>query len=107
MKQYTNKEQTQHLIEFGFPRPQTVINEYRVLELNPYGPVEFEYAYSIGELIEFLGQNLMEIRTYPYKTTYGVMFGQEPDSLAWKVIQGELIDKLYDACVELKNEGVI
>ena len=106
MKQFTNKEQTQHLIELGFPRPES-ISEVNYYDEAYTTETEFEYAYSIGELIEFLGQNLMEIRTYPYKTTYGVMFGQEPDSLAWKVIQGELIDKLYDACVELKNEGVI
>lgn len=110
MRQHTNKDQTQHLIELGFPKPQTVINEYRVLELNPYGPVEFEYAYSIGELIEFLGMHLNDI----YPTTicdlpihYVIQYQREPNKIGYKEIQGELIDKLYDACVELKNEGMI
>lgn len=110
MRQYTNKEQTQHLIELGFPKPQTVINEYRVLELNPYGPVEFEYAYSIGELIELLGMHLMGIHpttVCDLPIIYVVQYQRNLKKLAYKETQGELIDKLYEACVELKNEGVI
>ena len=85
MKQYTNKEQTQHLIELGFPRPES-ISEVNYYDEAYTTETEFKYDYSIGELIEFLGIHM---------------------TLPKKIIQGELIDKLYDACVELKNEGVI
>ena len=108
MRQYTNKDQTQHLIELGFPEPQTVINEYKVLELNPYSPVEFEYAYSIGELIEFLPKELkysgklcVDYIGNLWQVTYDEDFEREINQ------DEELIDALYDACVELKNEGVI
>ena len=99
MKQFTTKEQTQHLIELGFPRPQTVINEYRVLELNPYGPIEFEYAYSIGELISFLVNPRIEDLAEIYRVEY--------DGANKPFLEEELIDALYNACIELKKEGVI
>ena len=38
---------------------------------------------------------------------YVVQYKRNPQKVAYKEIQGELIDKLYDACVELKKEGVI
>ena len=37
---------------------------------------------------------------------YRVQYKKEPN-ISWIQIQGELIDKLYDACVELKNNGSI
>ena len=104
MKQYTNKEQTQHLIELGFPEPNSV-------SVTPkYYDDENEYDYSIGELIEFLGLHLMGIHAITVcdlPITYVVQYQRNPNKVAYKEIQGELIDKLYDACVELKKEGVI
>ena len=38
---------------------------------------------------------------------YVVQYKRDIKSVGYIQIQGELIDKLYDACVELKNEGVI
>lgn len=48
MKQYTSVEQTAKLIELGFAQPKTKL---------PFEVAndELGYAYSIGELIEFIG----------------------------------------------------
>ena len=98
MKQYTSKDQTAKLIELGFPKPKSIINEYKVLELNPYAPIEFEYAYSIGELIEFLEHRIYRIE----------------NDMQWLVdgarvyrADKELINALFEACVTLNEEGVI
>ena len=114
MKQFTNKEQTQHLIELGFPKPKSISDydfDWDVFEeYNYYTNVEFEYNYSIGELIEFLGMHLMGIHpttVCDLPIIYVVQYKRNPQKVAYKEIQGELIDKLYDACVELKKEGVI
>ena len=106
MKQFTNKEQTQHLIELGFPRPES-ISEVNYYDEAYTTETEFEYDYSIGELIEFLGIHLMGIKlmetyeVYVYKKTNDIEY------VEWFNTKGELIDALYDACVELKNKGVI
>ena len=57
MKQYTNKEQTQYLIELEFPEPKIIANT-EVEEL-PSGITHLftRYDYSIGELIGFLESN--------------------------------------------------
>ena len=112
MKQFTNKEQTQHLIELGFPRPESIseVNYYNYYDEAYRTETEFEYNYSIGELIEFLGMHLMGIHpttVCDLPIIYVVQYQREPNKIGHKEIQGELIDKLYDACVELKNEGVI
>ena len=106
MKQYTNKEQTKHLITLGFPKPASDVTNYSTTEKY----VIKTYAYSIGELIEFLGLHLMGIHAITVcdlPIIYVVQYQRNPEKVAYKEIQGELIDKLYDACVELKNEGVI
>ena len=104
MKQYTNKEQTQHLIELGFPEPNSV-------SVTPkYYDDENEYDYSIGELIEFLGLHLMGIHpttVCDLPIRYVVQYQRDSKSVGYMQIQGELIDKLYDACTQLKIEGVI
>ena len=38
---------------------------------------------------------------------YVVQYKRDIKSMGYVEIRGELIDKLYDACVTLKNEGVI
>ena len=109
MKQYTNKEQTEHLIELGYPRPES-ISEVNYYDEAYTTEMEFEYNYSIGELIEFLGVHLAGVHPtiiWDLPIHYVVQYQRNPKKLAYKEIQGELIDKLYDACVELKNEGVI
>ena len=109
MKQYTTKEQTQHLIELGFPRP-CLISDFEEIVDHQGTTFIHDHDYSIGELIEFLGIHLMGIQSYAYcdlPIKHRVQYKKEPNKVGYKQIQGELIDKLYDACVELKNEGVI
>lgn len=109
MKQYTSKDQTAKLIELGFPKPQSI--------LDPYWDcdecfVDYETAYSIGELIEFLCPHF---QTTNYKLTL-----QKVQELSWNVevedvnyndldyqTKQELIDALFCACVTLKEEGAI
>lgn len=104
MKQFTNKEQTQHLIELGFPRPDS-ISEVNYYDEAYTTETEFEYAYSIGELIEFLPKTEWAIYA-PIKHVER-FYEVSVDELEKGHYRVELIDALYDACVELKNEGVI
>ena len=119
MKYTTNKEQTQHLMDLGFPKTNIVDVEGMLFcTLAKYyatGKDEYENDvcydnYTVGELIDFLGLHLMGIHAATVcdlPITYVVQYQRNPNKVAYKEIQGELIDKLYDACVELKNEGVI
>lgn len=108
MKQYTTKEQTRHLIELGFEKPQSILDPYSYDHTDD--GCDYDKTYSIGELIKFLGMHLMGI--YPTKICdlpikYVVQYKRNIKSVGYVQIQGELIDKLYNACVELKNEGII
>ena len=103
MRQYTNKEQTQHLIELGFSRPDT-ISEVNYYDEAYTTETEFEYAYSIGELISFL-------ESYVEDATDELLIWK--DSIFWhtrltsdNVGSGcdvELINALYNYLVELKE----
>lgn len=106
MKQHTNKEQTQHLIELGFPRPES-ISEVNYYDEAYTTETEFEYAYSIGELLSFLEEYVDDpseellvwkdtIFWYVRLSSDNVEAGYDP----------ELINALYKYIVELK-EGVI
>lgn len=102
MRQYTNKEQTQHLIELGFPEPKIIANT-EVEEL-PSGITHLftRYDYSIGELISFLVNPIIEGQPDAWIVNYDSGIKHLPP-----FIEDELIDALYKACVELKNKGVI
>ena len=106
MKQYTTKEQTQYLIELGFPRPES-ISEINYYDEAYTTETEFEYDYSIGELIEFLGKFMMGIKLMETYEVYAYKKTNDIEYVDWIIKKGELIDALYNACVELKKEGVI
>ena len=103
MKQNTSKEQTRGLIELGFPRPDT-ISEVNYYDEAYTTETEFEYAYSIGELISFL-------ESYVEDATDELLIWK--DSIFWhtrlisdNVGSGcdvELINALYNYLVELKE----
>lgn len=99
MKQFTNKEQTRHLIELGFPKPKSnvdILGKY-IIE---------SFAYSIGELIELLPMELSGKFYIEYiGNYYQVGYNQDFIKNTWQ--EDELIDALYNACVYLKNKGVI
>lgn len=119
MKQCTTKEQTKCLIELGFPKPNLVdiegmlfctLSKYYATGKDEYGCDVCYDNYNVGELIEFLGMHLMGIHpttVCDLPIIYVVQYRRELKSVGYKQIQGELIDKLYDACVELKTEGII
>ena len=81
MKQYTDKDQTAKLIELGFR-----------------SPVGVGYNYSIGELIEFLKHRIYRIENDMQWLVDGVRVYRVDD---------ELINALFEACVALKEEGVL
>ena len=93
MKQYLSPEQTAKLIELGFEKPNL-----------------FEGSYSIGELLSFLPTS-WEGDDYYALTIRGSKVMYSDPYLDWIEIDWvkheELIDNLFDACVELKEEGVL
>lgn len=99
MKMYTNESQTAKLIELGLPKPESIVGYD--------GYWGYDYAYSIGELIEMLPREydgeLLEISAVTLSYTkwmvrypYGII-----------VYKNELIDALYNMIVKLKEEGVV
>lgn len=119
MKYTTNKEQTQHLMDLGFPKTNIVDVEGMLFcTLSKYyatGKDEYENDvcydnYTVGELIDFLGMHLMGIHPTTVcnlPIVYAVQYKKDINSVGYVEVQGELIDKLYEACVKLKNKGVI
>lgn len=106
MKQYTTPEQTAKLIELGFEKPKTKL---------PFEVAndELGYAYSIGELIEMLPENVAKEDEMPSTLNISLMNGewcvQYADFLGtdFEFCNTELIDALYDMIVKLKEKGVI
>ena len=108
MKQYTTTEQTAKLIELGFEKPKNRVDgeiEEILKVIAPLGEFEMSFsnnrlAYTIGELIEILdGKVTLEI-----DNDGGIWLVSTP---IFDFIGAELIDCLFDACVKLKEEGVI
>lgn len=106
MKQYTNQEQTEKLIELGFPKPQHALPIRQEGQALIHG-----LRYCIGELIEFLPLEL-QLESYMVRRT---IVGNEvlycDEYIDWVELRfnqhKEIIDNLFDACVTLKEEGVI
>ncbi len=102
MKQYTTPEQTDKLIELGFEKPKSIESHD--------GYWGYNYAYSIGELIEMLPRiirplHCRKIIGVSVEYSFDDPFGSTPP--LYLFCQGsELIDNLYDAVVKLKEEGV-
>jgi hypothetical protein len=110
MKQYLNSEQTAKLIKLGFKKPKSISGYYQRgsyeydAETNTkmvvYDDTQYPiYAYSIGELLEFVDE-FEVIETYDKCVAVhngtGIHFYDK-----------EIIDALFELCVQLKEEGVI
>lgn len=103
MKQYTNKTQTQRLIELGFEKPQSIIDPYSYDHTDDGG--DYERAYSIGELLEILDGYMTE-------PTDELLIWR--DMLFWYVrfasdrvcscYDNELVCALFNYIVELKED---
>lgn len=99
MKQYTNEVQTAKLIELGFKKPESIIDAW-AHETDIDMEYVYEYAYSIGELIDILG-GVSELEITRFGSGWGVY-----DEL--RAFSGEeLIDALYDMIIMLREEGII
>lgn len=117
MRQTTLPEQTAKLIELGFEKPKSIIDVW-AHETEIDMEYEYEFAYSIGELIELLPQYLeykggvtgIPIDYYALTIRQNVVMYCDP-YMDWVEIQcddhKELIDNLYDMVVRLKEEGEI
>lgn len=109
MQQYTTPEQTDKLIELGFEKPKNIIDVW-AHETDIDMEYEYEYAYSIGELLSFLPTSFKGDDYYALTIRGSKVMYCDP-YLDWIEIDWvkheELIDNLFDACVELKKEGVI
>ena len=121
MKQYTDKDQTAKLIELGFPKPTRIMAIGGFLPkdtLARYASYKDDFdsvtcyeGYSIGELIEFLP---LELEPHP-DTARRTIVGDEvlycDEYMDWVELRfnkhKEIIDNLFDACVTLKEEGLI
>ena len=89
MKLYTDEIQTAKLIELGFEKPKSIESHD--------GYWGYNYAYSIGELIEMLdSQDKLTLTKLEYRWY-----------INYHTKNVELIDALFDMCVKLKEEGVI
>jgi hypothetical protein len=124
MKQYTTPEQTAKLIELGFEKPKGISGYYTKppyeydaktnSKIVVYDAAQYpRYAYSIGELIETLPENVAKRDEMPSTLNISLMNGewcvQYADYLGadFEFCNTELIDALYAMVVKLKEEGVI
>ena len=124
MKQYTTPEQTAKLIELGFEKPKSKVDGKVIYEPDADLEIEWEKAYSIGELIEMLPTTIMDeiwwgkekgedgiwgLRIGTEGTDYSWVISYERDNSAYLYREGrsELIDALYDMIIKLKEERVI
>ena len=108
MKMYLDESQTAKLIELGLPKPYSIAS---VEPIYGMGGISVAKAYSIGELLSFLPEEIkseeddfvasLQITSgwELYYTTYSDIF--------YYVNNNELIDGLFDLCVKLKEKGVI
>ena len=81
MKLYTTVDQTEHLIELGFKKPMGV-----------------GYNYSIGELISFLANPIIEGQPDAWIVNYDSGMKLLPP-----FIEVELVDALYKTCIHSKR----
>lgn len=113
MKQYTSKEQTAKLIDFGFEKPKFEI-ETQIISVHgvPQQAATIIGDYSIGELIEMLPRVIEGEH-------HNSLLAIDSDNTKWWVMylymgkqkyaskSAELIDALFEMIIKLKEEGVI
>ena len=108
MKQYTTPEQTAKLIELGLPKPESIVGHD--------GYWSYDYAYSIGELIEMLPRvyiikceiiYVLNIEAWDNHKGWDVQYFDGVDTIAHYTPANELIDALWIMIVKLKEEGSI
>ena len=105
MKQYTSSTQTAKLIELGFEKPKGLA------DAEPSSGVWVRPAYSIGELIEMLPDEINN-DTLPDRLGFYIdhnkMWTVDYSSVlgaSYSTYRTELIDALFDMVVKLKERG--
>lgn len=110
MKQYTLPEQTAKLIELGFEKPSSIAS---VEPIYGMGGISVAKAYTIGELLSFLPENIAKENEMPSTLNISLMNGewcvQYADFLGtdFEFCNTELVDALYDMIIVLNKKGVI
>lgn len=110
MRQFTTPEQTAKLIELGFERPCSIAS---VEPIYGMGGISVAKAYTIGELLSFLPENIAKENEMPSTLNISLLNGewcvQYADFLGtdFEFCNTELVDVLYDMIVKLKGKGVI
>lgn len=105
MKQYLSPEQTAKLIELGFEKPKSIV------EGKLYSDTYF--AYSIGELLSFLPENIAKQDEMPSTLNISLMNGEwcveYADFLGadFSFHSVEVIDAIFAMVTILKEKGVI
>lgn len=119
MKQYLNSDQTAKLIELGFERPKSIVSvsltQGDMVDMQGRYDTELEYerAYSIGELVEMLPTAIRsEYIDYAiieifHDVIWVVGYNDTDGKMKLTTSGRELIDALYDMAIKLKEEGVI
>jgi hypothetical protein len=109
MRQYTTPEQTTKLIELGFEKPKGWYVDGVTNNINLYVNIDEKpmmFNYSIGELIEMLSNDDVATTRFEYDGFYWYVDWDSLDHMR-QTSGVELIDELYDMCVQLKEKGVI
>lgn len=113
MKMFTNSEQTAKLIELGFEKPRSSVEcelpkgDWRI------GAVGIRKAYSIGELLSFLPENIAKEDEMPSTLNISLLNREwcveYADFLGadFSFYSVELIDAIFDMLTKLKEKGVI
>ena len=113
MKMYTNSNQTAKMIELGFEKPKSIVEcelpkgDWRI------GAVGIRKAYSIGELLSFLPENIAIENEMPSTLNISLLdcewCVEYADFLGadFSFRNVELIDAAFNMVVKLKDEGVI
>lgn len=110
MKQYTTPEQTAKLIELGFEKPSSIAS---VEPIYGMGSISVAKAYTIGELLSFLPENIAKENEMPSTLNISLLNGEwcveYADFLGadFSFSSVELIDAIFDMIVKLKEKGVI
>ena len=110
MKMYTTSEQTAKLIELGFEKPSSIAS---VEPIYGMGGISVAKAYTIGELLSFLPENIAKENEMPSTLNISLLNGEwcveYADFLGadFSFRSVELIDAIFDMIVKLKEEGVI
>ena len=108
MRQYTTPEQTAKLIELGFEKPKSAISvswdvpEDDGIMINA-NSIEFDYSYSIGELIEMLPNFAFSMKYHPKEKWWWIGYYEE--SIPVGLFCFELCDALYEFILALKDLG--